>query len=162
MAARVLILGIDCGSRVTGYGIIESDGKLQRALTYGAIAPPRSAGLGERLRVVADSLDAVLAQYRPEEAALEDLFVSKNVSSAFVLAHVRGVAMLSASRAGLSVASYTAAQVKKSVVGHGHADKAQVRHMVRVLLDVKEQLEPLDVSDALAVAYCHATLRVTA
>ncbi len=153
------ILGIDCGSRITGYGIIESDGKRQRAVAYGAIAPPQSAGLGERLRVVADSLDEILGHYLPEEAALEDVFVSKNVSSAFVLAHIRGAAMLSAARAGLSLASYTASQVKRSVVGHGRADKAQVRHMVQVLLDVKGELEPLDVSDALAVAYCHATLR---
>ncbi len=155
------ILGIDCGSRITGYGIIETDGKYQRAVGYGAITAPRGADLSDRLRVVADALDKLLGQFEPDEAAVEDLFVSKNVSSAFVLAHVRGVAMLSAARAGLPVASYTAAQVKKSVVGHGHADKGQVRHMVRVLLDVKEEIEPLDVSDALAVAYCHSTLRVT-
>lgn len=156
------ILGIDCGSRITGYGIIESDGPSRRTVTYGAISVPRASDIAERLRTVADALDEVLGRFRPHEAAVEDVFVSRNVRSAFVLAHVRGAAMLSVARAGLPVASYTAAQVKKSVVGHGRADKRQVRHMVRLLLGVREEIDPLDISDALAVAYCHASLRAAA
>ncbi len=158
-AGPVRILGIDCGSRITGYGIIESEGNSQRAVTYGAIAVPPGNEIGERLRIVADALDEVLGRFRPDEAAVEDVFVSKSVGSAFVLAHVRGAAMLCVSRAGLPIASYTAAQVKKSVTGHGRADKGQIRHMVRSLLGVREEISPLDVSDALAVAYCHASLR---
>ncbi len=153
------ILGIDCGSRITGYGVIESDGRSQRAVSYGAIRVPAGRNLGERLCVVADGLDNVVAKFQPDEAAVEDVFTGRNVRSAFVLAHVRGVALLSASRAGLPVASYAPSQVKSSIAGHGNAGKDQVRRMVRLLLDVQEEIDPLDISDALAVAYCHANLR---
>ena len=155
----VRILGIDCGSRITGYGVIETDGRSQRAVSYGAIRVPSGRSLGERLCVVAEGIEGVLFQYRPDEAAVEDVFTGPNVRSAIVLAHVRGVAMLSASKAGLPVASYTASQVKNSIAGFGNAGKDQVRQMVRLLLDVREEIEPLDASDALAVAYCHANLR---
>lgn len=153
------ILGIDCGSRITGYGVIESDGRSQRSVAYGAIRAPAGESLGERLCVLAKGIDEVLSQYRPDEAAVEDVFTGPNARSAIMLAHVRGVAMLSASRAGIPVASYTPTQVKSSIAGYGSAGKDQVRHMVRVLLDVTEEIYPLDASDALAVAYCHASLR---
>ena len=153
------ILGIDCGSRITGYGVIEAQGRSRQSVGYGAIRIPPNKELAERLRFVADGLDEVLRRFRPHEAAVEDVFVRKNARSAFVLAHVRGAAMLSAARAGLRVASYTPAQVKSSVVGYGSADKGQVRQMVKALLGVREELSPLDISDALAVAYCHANLR---
>ena len=155
----MLILGIDCGSRVTGYGVIESLGRTQRAVGYGAIRVPAGRDLAGRLRFVADGIDEVVERFRPSEAAVEDVFQHRNVSSAFKLAHVRGVALLSAARAGLPVASYTPTQIKSSVVGYGTADKHQVRQMVSVLLGLREQVRPLDVSDALAVAYCHASLR---
>ena len=118
------ILGIDCGSRITGYGVIESDGRSQRAVTYGAIRVPAGPDLGKRLCVVAEGIGQVLETWEPDEAA-----------------------------------SYTAAQVKGSVSGHGSAGKEQVRLMVRTLLGVREEIRPLDASDALAVAYCHANLR---
>ncbi len=153
------ILGIDCGSRITGYGVIESDGRSQRSVAYGAIRVPEGNSLGERLCIVAKGIEEVLSQYRPDEAAVEDVFTGPNMRSAIVLAHVRGVAMLSASRAGLPVASYTPSQVKSSIAGYGSARKDQVRQMVRLLLDVREEISPLDASDALAVAYCHASLR---
>ncbi len=153
------ILGIDCGSRVTGYGVIEAEGRSRRSVGFGAIRIPANKELAERLCLVADGLDEVLKRFHPDEAAIEDVFTRKNPRSAFVLAHVRGAAMLSAARAGLPVASYTPAQVKSSVVGFGNADKGQVRRMVKVLLGVQGELKPLDISDALAVAYCHANLR---
>ena len=153
------ILGIDCGSRVTGYGVIEAEGRSLRSVGYGAIRLPANRELAERLCLVADGLDEVLRRFQPDEAALEDVFTRKYPRSALVLAHVRGAAMLCAARAGLRVASYTPAQVKSSVVGYGNAGKGQVRQMVRILLGVQEQVKPLDVSDALAVAYCHANLR---
>ena len=153
------ILGIDCGSRITGYGVIESDGRSQRSVAYGAIRVPGGNSLGERLCVIAKGIEEVVSQYRPDEAAVEDVFTGPNMRSAIVLAHVRGVAMLSASRAGLPVASYTPSQVKSSIAGYGSARKDQVRQMVRLLLDVREEISPLDASDALAVAYCHASLR---
>ena len=153
------ILGIDCGSLVTGYGVIEAEGRERRSVAYGAIQTVKAGELPERLRQVADGLEGVIERYRPDEAAIEDVFTKVNARSALVLAQVRGVAMLCVARAGLPVASYTPAQVKSSVVGYGNAGKGQVRHMVGVLLGLRETVSPLDVSDALAVAYCHANLR---
>lgn len=153
------ILGIDCGSLVTGYGVIEADGRERRSVGFGAITTARGGELPERLRQVADGLEEVIERYRPEEAAIEDVFTNVNARSALVLAQVRGAATLCVARAGLRVASYTPAQVKSSVVGCGNASKEQVRHMVGVLLSLRETVSPLDVSDALAVAYCHANLR---
>ena len=153
------ILGIDCGSRITGYGVIESDGRSQQAVSFGAIRLPEKRTLGERLATLADRLDGLVESFHPDEAAVEDVFTHLNVRSAIVLAHVRGVALLSASRAGLPVSSYSPAQVKNSVVGYGNAGKDQVRLMVKALLGVREEIDPPDISDALAVAYCHASLR---
>ncbi len=153
------ILGIDCGSRVTGYGVIEAHGRALRPVGYGAIRTPHSGELADRLVAVAEGLDDVIRRYRPDEAAIEDAFTRVNARSALVLAHVRGVAVLSAARAGLSVASYAPAQVKSSVAGLGNASKEQVRFMVGSLLGLREVISPLDISDALAVACSHANLR---
>ncbi len=153
------ILGVDCGSKVTGYGVIESDGRVQRVVAYGAIRIPARRELPERLRVVADGVDEVLGRFGPEEAAVEDVFQHRNVKSAFVLAQVRGAVLLGLARAGLPVASYAPTAVKQSVVGYGRAEKAQVQQMVRALLGVRDEIGSQDASDALAVAYCHANLR---
>lgn len=158
----MLILGIDCGSQVTGYGVIESLGRSQRAVGYGAIRTGAAKDLAARLKIVGDALDEVFERFQPAEAAVEDLFHHRNARSAFTLAHVRGVALLCAARAGRPVASYAPAQVKDSVAGHGNADKEQVRRMVSVLLGVPDDLKPLDITDALAVAYCHANRRAPA
>ena len=155
----MLILGVDCGSRVTGYGLIESIGRETQAVDYGTIRLPARLELPERLRVLAGGLRQLLDRFSPDEAAVEDVFTQKNVRSALVLAHVRGAAMLILAEAGVPVASYSPATVKNSVVGHGTADKEQVRQMVSVLLGVRETIDPLDVSDALAVALCHANRR---
>ena len=153
------ILGIDCGSRITGYGVIETDGQSRRAVSFGVIRMPGSKALGDRLVMVADGLDDLLRRCRPDEAAVEDVFAHKNVRSAIVLSHVRGVALLSVSRAGVPVSSYSPTQVKSSIVGYGNASKDQVRRMVKALLGVRDDISPPDISDALAVAYCHASLR---
>ncbi len=158
----MLILGVDCGSRVTGYGLIESVGRDTQAVDYGTIRLPERLELPERLCMVAGGLRQVLDRFSPDEAAVEDVFTQKNVRSALVLAHVRGAAMLSLAEAGVPVASYSPATVKNSVVGHGSANKEQVRQMVSVLLGVRETIDPLDVSDALAVALCHANRRAAA
>lgn len=158
----MLILGVDCGSRVTGYGLIESVGRETQAVDYGTIRLPERLELPERLCMLAGGLRQVLDRFSPDEAALEDVFTQKNVRSALVLAHVRGAAMLSLAEAGVPVASYSPATVKNSVVGHGSANKEQVRQMVSVLLGVRETIDPLDVSDALAVALCHANRRAAA
>ncbi|MYC68257.1 MAG: crossover junction endodeoxyribonuclease RuvC [Acidobacteriia bacterium] len=158
----MLILGVDCGSRVTGYGLIESVGRETQAVDYGTIRLPERLELPQRLCVLAGGLRQVLDRFSPDEAAVEDVFTQKNVRSALVLAHVRGAAMLSLAEAGVPVASYSPATVKNSVVGHGSANKEQVRQMVSVLLGVRETIDPLDVSDALAVALCHANRRAAA
>ncbi|MCY4189430.1 MAG: crossover junction endodeoxyribonuclease RuvC [Bryobacterales bacterium] len=155
----MLILGVDCGSRITGYGLIESTGRQQRAVDYGAIRVPPGLDLAGRLCAVAGGLRRVLARFSPDEAAVEDVFAHKNFRSALVLAHVRGAAMLSLADAGVPVASYSPAMVKSSVVGYGNPTKEQVRQMVTGLLGVRGTIEALDVSDALAVAYCHANRR---
>ncbi|MDE0102441.1 MAG: crossover junction endodeoxyribonuclease RuvC [Bryobacterales bacterium] len=151
------ILGVDCGSRVTGYGVIESaPGRLQ-AVGHGAIRIPAGRSLAERLRLVAEGLERVVERYGPAEAAFEEVFTAKNPRTALVLAHVRGAAMLSVARAGLPVASYSPTQVKASITGHGGAPKKQVRRMVRLVMGIEGDVRPLDASDALAVAYCHST-----
>ncbi len=153
------ILGVDCGSRVTGYGVIESArGRLQ-AVGHGAIRIPAGRSLAERLRLVAEGLERVVDRYDPAEAAFEEVFTAKNPRTALVLAHVRGAAMLSVARAGLPVASYSPTQVKASITGHGRAPKEQVRRMVRLVMGIEGDVRPLDASDALAVAYCHSTRR---
>jgi len=158
----MLILGVDCGSRVTGYGLIESVGRETQAVDYGTIRLPERLELPQRLCMLAGGLRQVVDRFSPDEAAVEDVFTQKNVRSALVLAHVRGAAMLSLAEAGVPVASYSPATVKNSVVGHGSANKEQVRQMVTVLLGVRETIDPLDVSDALAVALCHANRRAAA
>jgi crossover junction endodeoxyribonuclease RuvC len=149
------ILGIDPGSKATGYGIISThpDGRLS-CLTAGLIKPPAGWALADRLAAVFDGLNSIIEDYKPDEAAIEDMFFSKNVRSAISLGHVRGVAVLTASKSGLSVYSYPPTSVKKAVVGYGRAAKEQVGHMVRSILNI-DQAMPLDTTDALACAICH-------
>ena len=150
------ILGVDPGSRRTGYGCIETRGGRHRLVACGALAAPAHAPLPDRLLVVHDGLAKLLAAHEPEAVALEDLFYARNVRSALVLAHVRGVLMLAASEAGVPAAEYSPAAVKQAVVGYGRADKRQVQQMVTLLLGLDAPPSPLDASDALAVAVCHA------
>ncbi len=150
------ILGIDCGSEVTGFGVIESDGRNHRSIAYGAIRTKTREGFPQRLRSIADGLDRVLCEHRPQEVAVEGVFHAANARSALKLAHVRGVALLSSARAGLPIAEYSPLEIKSGVVGYGRADKRQVRMMVQSLLGLRETVSPHDASDALAAAICHA------
>lgn len=153
------ILGIDPGSRVTGYGVIETDGVKSRHLTSGCIRtqgeafPPR---LGDIFR----GINAVLNDYQIESVAIEQVFMAKNAASALKLGHARGAAMTAAVVADLPVFEYTPRAVKLALVGHGGADKEQVQHMVRLILNTNQKMT-LDQSDALAVALCHAHSHVT-
>ncbi len=153
---------MDCGSRVTGYGVIEAAGRRIEAVAHGAIRLPHGRPLADRLVLVGEGLEGVLREFEPSEAAFEDVFTYKNARSALVLAQVRGAAMLSVARTGVEVASYSPAEVKGCVTGHGAAGKRQVRRMVKRLLGIGGDIRPLDASDALAVAYCHATRRAAA
>lgn len=150
------ILGIDCGSQATGFGVIESDGRSHRSIAYGVIRTKAQEQFAQRLRSIADGLDRVLSEHRPQEVAVEDVFHAANAKTALKLAHVRGVALLSGARAGLLVAEYSPLEIKTGVVGYGRADKNQVRMMVQSLLGLQETVSPHDASDALAAAICHA------
>jgi len=151
------VLGIDCGTERTGYGVIDSDGRVHRMVTAGVILTDRQAPLGRRLLEIARALRQIIAEYAPEAAAVEEVFYAVNARTALRLAEVRGVALLSAAEAGLAIGEYSPLEIKTSVVGYGKAEKHQVQMMVRSLLQLQRDLESPDASDAIAVAICHAT-----
>ena len=150
------IFGIDPGSLRTGYGCIDSDGSRCRVVVCGAITPPPRTAFADRLTRIYHELVLLLARHRPTCVAVEDLFFARNARSALKLGHVRGVALLAASEANLPIAEYAPTEVKRAVVGYGRADKKQVQQMVALLLGLDELPSPHDVSDALAIAVCHA------
>lgn len=155
------ILGIDCGSQATGYGVIDTDGTRHAVVACGAIRTKAGEELSLRLKTIGEGLRRIIADYAPEEAAVEDTFTGENVRSALKLTHVRGVALFVCAEAGIPVAAYPPAQVKLALVGNGRADKQQVAWMTRVLLKLDESPRSPDASDALAVAICHAARRST-
>ena len=150
------VLGIDCGTEYTGYGVVElGDGDRLICLCCGAIKLPVREPLPQRLETIFTSLGSVIQQHRPHHVAIEDVFYAVNVKSALKLGQVRGVAMLAASSAGLEVSEYAPLSIKSAVVGYGRAEKIQVQHMVARLLNLDEIPEPSDAADALAIAICH-------
>lgn len=151
------VLGIDCGSERTGYGVVESDGVEHRLLTCGVIRTHPKTPFEQRLLQIAGELRDLIRQEAPDAAAVEDVFYSANVKTALKLAHVRGVALLAIAEAGLALGEYSPLEVKTSVVGYGRAEKRQVQTMVRSLLKLAEPVQSEDACDALAVAICHAT-----
>lgn len=150
------VLGIDCGTACTGYGVVELavDDRLV-CIAQGAIKLSTREPLPARLALVFHKLSEVIQEHRPSHVAIEEVFYAVNIKSAFKLGQVRGVAMLAASSAGLEVGEYSPLSIKSAVVGYGRAEKAQVQHMVTKLLDLAEVPEPADVADALAIAICH-------
>jgi crossover junction endodeoxyribonuclease RuvC len=150
------VLGIDCGTERTGYGVIDSDGVTHQMIDAGVIRTNPKDQLATRLSEIATGLRAVIGTQRPDSAAVEEVFLAVNTKSALKLAHVRGVALLVAADAGLSIGEYSPLEIKTGVVGYGRAEKSQVQMMVRSLLRLEADL-PEDASDALAVAICHAT-----
>jgi crossover junction endodeoxyribonuclease RuvC len=157
----VRVLGIDCGSRRTGWGVIESDGVRHSMIAAGVIVVSREPAFEQRLLTIARSLREIVQQHLPEAAAVEEVFYSANVKTALKLAHVRGVALLAVAEAAIELAEYSPLEIKTSVVGYGRAEKCQVQRMARSLLNLAEPLESEDASDALAVAICHATHSAT-
>lgn len=155
------ILGIDCGSQATGYGVIDTDGTRHAMVACGAIRTRAAQDLALRLKTIGAGLRDVIAEFSPQEAAVEDTFTGENIRSALKLTHVRGVALFICAEAGIPVAAYPPAQVKLAVVGNGRAGKQQVAWMTRVLLRLDESPRSPDASDALAVAICHAARRST-
>ena len=150
------VLGIDCGSEITGYGVVEqlSDDQLF-CLAAGAIRLSSRQSLPERLVQVFQELSEIIVRHQPNAVAIEDVFYAANVKSALKLGHVRGVAMLAAASANVVVAEYAPLAVKSAVAGYGRAEKSQIQAMVAHLLHLKKIPEPPDVADALAIAICH-------
>ena len=155
MAERVRIIGLDPGLRRTGWGIVEYEGNRLRHVAHGVIATEASATTARRLTQIFRGIEQVFDAHMPGAAAIEEIFVNKNPGSTLKLGQARGVAMLVPAMRGIAVAEYAANLVKKSLVGAGHAEKAQIVHMVRLLLSAAGTLAP-DAADALAVAICHA------
>ena len=149
------VFGIDPGSTITGYGIVEIAGSKTNHLDNGGIHLPKSKALPHRLAIIYNEISSLIEQFQPDAVAIENVFVAKNVSSTLKLGHARGAAMVAAVNAGVPVAEYTPSQVKKAVTGYGSASKDQVQRMVKAVLNLPE-LAFEDASDALAVALCHA------
>ena len=155
------VLGIDCGSERTGYGVIDSDGQAHHMVAAGFIRTSPKWPFERRLHEIAQGLRGVLREFAPECAAVEEVFHAVNAKTALKLAHVRGVALLSIAEAGVVLAEYSPLEVKMSVVGYGRAEKGQVQLMVRSLLQLSEVIASEDACDALAIAICHATREAT-
>lgn len=151
----MLILGIDPGSRRTGWGLLDRDNRHCRYLASGHLNLNAAAPLATRLVTLAEGLEALLGEYRPEVCALEQIFFARNARSALVLGHARGVILCSVTRGGIPVHEYSPTQVKQAVVGAGRASKDQIQQMVGVLLGRRTQYQE-DEADALAVALTHA------
>jgi crossover junction endodeoxyribonuclease RuvC len=149
-----IILGVDPGSRITGYGVIRADGRHIEYIDSGCIRVGEKP-MSERLQTIFQSLATLIGEYRPEEFAIEQVFMARNPDSALKLGQARGAAIVSAANSGLAVHEYSARQVKQAVVGKGGADKSQVQHMVQVLLSLSRKPQA-DAADALAIALCHA------
>jgi crossover junction endodeoxyribonuclease RuvC len=154
-----IIIGIDPGSRVTGFGLINSVGNKIEYIDSGCIRT-ESAPLPDRLKTIFEGLCEVIEQHTPQESAIEEVFMGKNAASALKLGQARGSAMTACLFHNLPVEEYSARKVKQAVVGAGSADKAQVQHMVKALLKINDNIAE-DAADALAVAICHANTQAS-
>jgi len=154
---RVRILGLDPGSRRTGYGIIEVCGSRNVWVAHGTIEAGEGA-MAPRLATIFGGVSNILREFKPDEAAVEEVFVKLNVGTALILGQARGAAVCALALAGVPVSEYAPARIKQAVVGHGRAEKSQVQHMVRVMLKL-EKIPAADAADGLACALCHAHLR---
>lgn len=152
----MILMGIDPGIAIVGYGIIRYEGNKFSVIDYGAVTTPAGMDLPSRLLAINERLEDLIATYKPEAVSVEELFFNKNVTTALAVGHGRGVVVLSAARMGVRVREYTPLQVKQAVVGYGRADKQQVQHMVKAMLGLPAIPKPDDVADALAVAICDA------
>lgn len=152
----MIIIGVDPGTIITGYGIIEYARNSLTTIEHGVIKLPSVASLPQKLDIIYKKLCELLEQYHPDELAIETAFYGKNVQSAMKIGYARGVSILAAVHNKIPVAEYSPREVKKSVVGNGAASKEQVQYMINSLLSIKKKKMPFDESDALAVALCHS------
>lgn len=149
-----VFLGIDPGTALTGWGVVEGDGVNVRLVAYGVIRTPAKQPLPERLLTIYREMQDLLATYRPDRAAVEQVFFRKNVSTALSVGHARGVVLLTLAQAGIPIAEFKPTEVKQAITGYGGADKRQMQEMVRLLLGMEEIPRPDDAADALAIAIC--------
>lgn len=149
----MIVLGIDPGSRITGYGVVQNLGSKQLCIAHGHIAT-KAATMAERLLEIQNSICHIIEQFKPDTLSIEQVFMHRNVQSALKLGQARGVALASAANYALDIAEYTPRAIKQSIVGYGGADKKQVQHMIQQLLSLKKCPQE-DAADALAIALCH-------
>jgi crossover junction endodeoxyribonuclease RuvC len=149
-------LGIDPGTAIMGWGIVDEAGGALSLVGVGAFTTPAGMPQAERLARIYADLGALIERYRPEEAAVEELFFGKNVNTAITVGQARGVALLALAQAGVSIHEYKPSEVKQAVAGYGGADKKQMQEMVRLTLRLDKVPRPDDAADALAIAICHA------
>lgn len=152
----MIILGIDPGYAIVGYGVIRYEANRFTVLDYGAITTPAGMPFVERLDVIYKDLNMLFTKYHPEAMAIEKLFYNTNAKTVIDVAQARGVTVLAAHQNKVEIFEYTPLQVKQSVVGYGRADKKQVQEMIRVILNLEKVPKPDDTADALAMAVCHA------
>jgi crossover junction endodeoxyribonuclease RuvC len=152
----VIILGIDPGIAIVGWGVVDYRGNQFKTLGYGSITTPKEESTEMRLSRIYDDMNVILERYKPEAMAVEELFFNTNQTTAIRVAEARGVILLAAQRAGVPIFEYTPLQVKQSVVGYGRAEKKQVITMVSMMLGLQKPPKPDDTADALAIAVTHA------
>jgi len=157
----MIILGVDPGTAITGYGIIKVEGNKFYSLDHGCIYTESEENCEIRLKKIYERICALLDEYQPDQMAVEELFFNKNIKTALSVGQARGVLLLAGALRGVPICEYTPLQVKQSVVGYGRADKKQVQHMVKNFLGLQEIPKPDDAADALAVAICHAHFKQT-
>lgn len=151
----MLILGIDPGIAILGFGLVKYETNRFTVIDYGAITTDSGIPMSSRLTIIYNKLIDIIEKYKPDAYAVEELFFNKNIKTALTVGHARGVAVLAGSKSGVQVYEYTPLQVKQALVGYGRADKNQVQQMVKIILNLREIPKPDDVADALAVAICH-------
>lgn len=151
------ILGIDPGTGIVGFGVIDSDGRNHKLVDAGVVRTPAHQDLELRLVTIYDSLNEIIEANKPKAMVIEKLFFAKNVTTAMSVSHARGVMMLAAAKNDIPIIEYTPLQIKQALTGYGRAEKSQIQEMVRVLLKLKERPKPDDCADALAAALTYAT-----
>lgn len=158
----MVILGIDPGLAIVGWGVIESVRGHVRPLAFGAITTPAHTNIEERLLMIQNDIEELISKYSPDEMAIEELFFTNNITTGIAVAEARGVILCTAHKMGVKISEYTPLQVKQAVVGYGRAEKRQVIAMVTSLLKLKSAPKPDDTADALAIAICHAQCAASA
>ena len=151
----MIILGIDPGLAIVGWGVIEYQNAKFRTIAYGSINTPKGTRTEERLRLIFEGMNELIEKYHPDSMAVEELFFNTNITTGIRVAEARGVILLAADRKQIPIYEYTPLQVKQAVVGYGRAEKKQVISMVTSMLGLKETPKPDDTADALALAICH-------